>query len=212
MYGWLAAVKQGRRGDIMTVYILSLIKGVQTCIHLCKGKGWSTLYATPLHHVKLIDRCKIHLAYLGFAIFLRLVRHPPPMPKINILGTIHSDGPATLHELASTTTVLPGTTQPGTTQSSAATGSTTELAKIKSESHAKSSQSATPPQPGKPTPITSITRPRMRHAATATAAAGSAANLPRVETEIQAQKPNPVIPKNWSNMINQPNWQMTVNH
>ena len=64
MDGWLSVVKQGHRGDTMTVYILSVIKGVQTCIHLKNRKVWSTLHTTLLHHDELITRCDMHLVYV----------------------------------------------------------------------------------------------------------------------------------------------------
>ena len=35
---WLMSVKHGCRGDIMLVYILSIMKGLHTCIHLKNGK------------------------------------------------------------------------------------------------------------------------------------------------------------------------------
>ena len=53
--GWLSAIKYGRWGDIMTVYVLSLVKGIQMCIHLRNGKVWSTLHAGPIHHTELIE-------------------------------------------------------------------------------------------------------------------------------------------------------------
>ena len=71
---WLTVVKKGYRGDIMMVYILSIMKGKQTCIHLKNRKVWSTLHVTPLHHDELIARCDMHLVYMGFGIFLHLVK------------------------------------------------------------------------------------------------------------------------------------------
>ena len=35
---WLMSVKHGRRGDILLVYALSIMKGLHTCIHLKNGK------------------------------------------------------------------------------------------------------------------------------------------------------------------------------
>ena len=67
---WLMSVKQGQRGDIMLVYILSIMKGLHTCIHLKNGKTWSTLRAIPIHHMELMHRCDIHLTYFGFGIYL----------------------------------------------------------------------------------------------------------------------------------------------
>ena len=67
---WLMSVKQGRRGDIMLIYILSIMKGIHTCIHLKNGKTWSTLRSVPIHHTELICICDIHLTYFGFGIYL----------------------------------------------------------------------------------------------------------------------------------------------
>ena len=53
--GWLSAVKYGRWGYIIIIYVLSLMKGIQTCIPLKNGKVCSTLHATPIHHNELIE-------------------------------------------------------------------------------------------------------------------------------------------------------------
>ena len=95
----------------MTVYILSVIKGLQTCVHLKNGKVWSTLHANPLHHDELIMRCDMHLVYMGFGIFLHRVRQPI-VPDVKILGTIHSDDQATLHKLVPTSKGVIGMTKP----------------------------------------------------------------------------------------------------
>ena len=67
---WLMSVKQGQRGDIMLIYIVSIMKGLHTCIHLKNGKTWSTLRAVPIHHTELMRICDIHLMYFGFGIYL----------------------------------------------------------------------------------------------------------------------------------------------
>ena len=54
----------------MLVYILSIMKGLHTCIHLKNGKIWSTLRTVPIHHMELMRRCDIHLTYFGFGIYL----------------------------------------------------------------------------------------------------------------------------------------------
>ena len=94
---WLMSVKHGRRGDIILVYILSIMKGLHTCIHLKNGKTWSTLREVLVHHDELMLRCDIHLAYFGSGIFLRLVQQPHLIP--DILGTIYSDNPSLLNKL-----------------------------------------------------------------------------------------------------------------
>ena len=96
---WLMSVKQGRRGDIMLVYILSIMKGLHTCIHLKNGKTWSTLRAVPIHHMELMHRYDIHLMYSSFGIYLQLVKQPLPISQHIVLGTIQCDNPEVLNKL-----------------------------------------------------------------------------------------------------------------
>ena len=76
---------RGERGDILCLYLLNLSKGVHTTVHLDNNKIWSTLKNTPTSHDELINICDQHLAYLGFGIFLRLVKKQDT-PRI--LGTV----------------------------------------------------------------------------------------------------------------------------
>ena len=96
---WLLSVKQGQRGDIMLVYILSIMKGLHMCIHLKNSKTWSTLRAVPIHHTELMCRCDIHLMYFGFGIYLGLVKRPQPIPQYTVVGTIACDNPDVLNKL-----------------------------------------------------------------------------------------------------------------
>ena len=82
---WLRCVSDGRCGDILCIYLLSLSTGVHTVIHLRNNKLWSTLKMIPATHSELLNICDQHLAYLGFGIFLRLERKPI---QVRILGTI----------------------------------------------------------------------------------------------------------------------------
>ena len=82
---WLRCVKDGRCGDILCMFLLSLSTGVHTVVHLKNNKLWSTLKTIPATHSELLNICDQHLAYLGFGIFLRLERKPTQM---KILGTI----------------------------------------------------------------------------------------------------------------------------
>ena len=82
---WLRCVRDGRHGDILCMFLLSLSTGVHTVIHLKNNKLWSTLKTIPATHSELLNICDQHLAYLGFGIFLRLERKPT---QRKILGTI----------------------------------------------------------------------------------------------------------------------------
>ena len=97
---WLCCVKEGRRGDIMCVYLLSIATGVHIMVHLKNNKIWSTLQEVPFLHSDLVEHCQKHLVYMGFRIFLCLKKRPPVNPDtLPILGTVSSDDPATQKEL-----------------------------------------------------------------------------------------------------------------
>ena len=82
---WLRCVRDGRCGDILCVFLLSLSTGVHMVVHLKNNKLWSTIKMIPATHSELLNICDQHLAYLGFGIFLKLERKPTQM---KILGTI----------------------------------------------------------------------------------------------------------------------------
>ena len=91
----------------MCVYLLSMLTSKHCAEHLKDGKIWSMLKVVPLLHNEPMERCLIHLMYMGFGIFLKLRWRPPitllviinlssPAPA---LGTIHSDYPNTPDQL-----------------------------------------------------------------------------------------------------------------
>ena len=51
---WLKSVKEGRRGDILCVYLLSMATGTHTAVHMRNNKVWSTLEDMPTSHDELI--------------------------------------------------------------------------------------------------------------------------------------------------------------
>ena len=46
---WLRSVNSGRRGDILSLYMLSIATGVHTMVHLRDGKTWCTLKKSSGH-------------------------------------------------------------------------------------------------------------------------------------------------------------------
>ena len=186
---WLMLVKHGCRGDIMLVYVLSIIKGLHMCIHLKNGKTWSTLRAVPIHHEELMSRCDIHLTYFGFGIFLRLIRPQHPIP--DILGTIYSDNPSVLKELTLRTTnkACPLPSTKSKKPASAAAGSASDLPRLE---HALISTTS-PCMPG-----TTSTEVTPKNKKPANAAAGSVSYLPRLECELINTTSTPCTPSTMS--------------
>ena len=63
---------------------------------------WSTLRSVPLDHDEHINMCDLHLVYLGFGAFLRLVPRPVLDIKegdLPILGHVVGEDPETQKEL-----------------------------------------------------------------------------------------------------------------
>ena len=79
-----------------------MITGRHTCIHLISDihQIWSTLKNPPTKHDDHVNKCDLHLVYLGFGAFIRLVpRQVPDDKDFVILSQITSDDPSTSHEL-----------------------------------------------------------------------------------------------------------------
>ena len=74
----------------------------------------------------------MHLAYLGFGIFLQLVQYPPLNPQVNILGTVCSD-PKTLQQFVVKSELSGTMGQPTAETPSAATGSAAQLQRVEDE-------------------------------------------------------------------------------
>ena len=71
---WMDALSDGRKGDALSLYGLSMILDVHTVVHLHNGKIWTMMDSPPDEHSDLISKCLIHVAYLGRGLFVELVK------------------------------------------------------------------------------------------------------------------------------------------
>ena len=137
---WLISVGDNRRGDILSVFFLSIVTGRHVCIYLHGGKMWSTLQIVPTNHNELLNHCDLHLVYMGFGTFLRLIRRLSIEANITVtLGEITSDNLNTLatlvakikqeQEFTGTTLMMHSTVRKPT----AAAGSASQLSLVKFE-------------------------------------------------------------------------------
>ena len=69
---WIKGIRNGTKGNLLTLYILSLVTGTHCFIHLKQKKCWTTLKEKPLTHAELMQRCNIHLAYMGQNTYIQL--------------------------------------------------------------------------------------------------------------------------------------------
>ena len=52
---WLDTIKEGRKGDILSPYGLSLLLDIHTVVHLHNGGIWTTLKTVPNDHDEVIS-------------------------------------------------------------------------------------------------------------------------------------------------------------
>ena len=127
-----------RRGDILCLFLLSIVTGWHTYIHLRNGHMWSTLRSVPLDHDEHVSMCALHLVYLGFSAFLHLVPRLAVDIKeqeLPILGHVIGDNPNTNMELIKKAIkkekIAEPTNNPATATATA--GSTEQLPRVESE-------------------------------------------------------------------------------
>lgn len=69
---WLKDLKNRNKGDVLALYVLSVITGIHCLVHLCDNQYWTSLKEVPGTHLEFMQRCNIHLAYFGNGIFIEL--------------------------------------------------------------------------------------------------------------------------------------------
>ena len=63
-------VKKWKKGDVLVLYVLSVITDVHCFVHLNQNKYWTSLKEVPNMHLEFMQRCNIHLAYFGQGTFI----------------------------------------------------------------------------------------------------------------------------------------------
>ena len=80
---WMEAIDEGHKGDVLTLYGLSLLMDAHTYIHLHNGQFWSTLKNVPSSHDETLHKCKVHALYLGRGLFVELRECEIPLQIID---------------------------------------------------------------------------------------------------------------------------------
>ena len=134
---WLHSVAMNRRGDILCVFLLSMVTGRHACIHLKEGRMWSTLRSVPVDHDEHVNLCDLHLVYLGFGAFLRLIPRPALITEegdLPILGYVVAEDPKTQMELTRRAIKEEKIDEPTETNIvTAAAGSASQLSRVERE-------------------------------------------------------------------------------
>ena len=70
---WSDSISDGRRGHILALYGLCMLFSKHAVVHLHNGIIWSTLDPLSANHLNDLDKCDVHLCYLGRGLFMELV-------------------------------------------------------------------------------------------------------------------------------------------
>ena len=70
---WLNGPKRGKQADILALFLLCKITKSLCFIHTKNERYWSSLDVTSQNHDELLQRCNLHLAYLGGGNYAQLV-------------------------------------------------------------------------------------------------------------------------------------------
>ena len=109
---------------------------------------WSTLQSVPLNHDEHVGMCDLHLVYLGFGAFLRLVPRLALDTKgyeLPILGHVVGEDPKTHIELLKKAIKEEKLDEPKSNAATAAAGSTQQLPRVERELNMPSTKSLDSP-------------------------------------------------------------------
>ena len=70
---WCDSITQGRKGDVLALYRLCMLFSRHAVVHLYNNLIWSTLASLGNNHLSDLQKCDIHLCYLGRGLFMEVV-------------------------------------------------------------------------------------------------------------------------------------------
>ena len=76
---WCDSITQGRKGDVLALYSLCMLFSHHAVVHLHNNVIWSTLASPGINHSSHLQKCDIHLCYLGRGLFMELVEQDIPL-------------------------------------------------------------------------------------------------------------------------------------
>ena len=76
---WCDSITQGRKGDVLALYRLCMLFSHRAVVHLHNNLIWSTLASLGNNHLSDLQKCDIHLCYLGRGLFMEVVERDKPL-------------------------------------------------------------------------------------------------------------------------------------
>ena len=147
---WLVRPKTGKRADVLALFLLYRITKSHCFVHLEGGWYWTSLEDNPEDHEMLLQKCNLHLAYLGCGnyaqLLLRTVTYEYEIFSISsplnidvvdtkpqIIGSLTADEESTLSQLMSTGLKSAGVKSTPSKKVSTSAGSESDLERVKRE-------------------------------------------------------------------------------
>ena len=70
---WLTRPKTGKRADLLALFLLCKITKSHCFVYLKGCRYWTSLEENPVDHDTLLQKCNLHLAYLGCGNYAQLL-------------------------------------------------------------------------------------------------------------------------------------------
>ena len=107
---WSDSISDGRKGDVLVLYGLCMLLGKHVIVHLHSHFIWSTLAELGNSHAADLEKCEIHLCYLGRGLFMELSKceHPleiireSPQVQLIVVGELTVSEEQTYQKIAHT--------------------------------------------------------------------------------------------------------------
>ena len=80
---WSHSISDRRKGDILALYGLCLLFTKHALLHLHNGLVWTTMESLSENHQSDLEKCDLHLCYLGRGIFVELVKCEVPLQVVD---------------------------------------------------------------------------------------------------------------------------------
>ena len=87
---WSDSISDGRKGDVLVLYGLCMLFSKHAVVHLHNNVVWSTLASFSNNHLDNLQKCDIHLCYLGRGLFMELVQHEEPLQILDDIPNVQS--------------------------------------------------------------------------------------------------------------------------
>ena len=87
---WMTSIANGMKGDILVLYTLCMLFDKHAIVHLRHGMVWSTLVDLSQDHYADIQKCELHLCYVGRGLFIELMERKTPLEIVKDTAAVQS--------------------------------------------------------------------------------------------------------------------------